>query len=40
MYVVFEGLGGGIGHVLLEGIVAVCSVSEVNSSPEVLFMSC
>ena len=40
MFVAFEGLGGGIGHVLVGGIVAVCSMSVVISSPEVLSLSC
>ena len=35
-FVAFEGFGGGIGHVLVGGIVAVCSLSEVISSPEML----
>ena len=39
VFVTFEGLGGGIGHVLVGGIVTVCSMSvgnEVISSSEVL----
>ena len=32
----FKGLGGGVRCVLVGGIVAVCSVLEVISSPEVL----
>ena len=40
MFVAFDGLGGGIGCVLVGGVVAVCSVFVMILFPEVLSLSC